>query len=174
MSRTCPECNIPLTPFSFHSVALDECKQCGGIWFDDGELKRCQAAGASALVELEEEVKPEIMLLDEHDHSRNCPVCNLRLTTYKYLYTSEILLDECESCYGVWVQEGELQKMAEFLEGERAPTGDDAMLQLRAEAAGLMATMDQQTAATRTRTNRIVRFCGVLSRRPGPFAGLFG
>src|SRR5258708_22024172 len=39
----CPRCRQPLSPFSFpHTpeVGLDVCRQCKGIWLDDGEMQK--------------------------------------------------------------------------------------------------------------------------------------
>jgi len=170
MSRLCPECQIHLEPMEFHGVMLDECSGCGGVWFDDGELKKCQAGGTSSLIELEDQIAPAV-LWHHQDHTRICPSCNIRLTTYKYLYTSEILLDECTGCYGVWVQDGELKKMAEFLGEEEVPIDDDILgaAKTRAEAAGLVEVIAQQTGAAQARKRRIQTLWRSLSRRAAPF-----
>lgn len=173
MSRNCPECRTPLKSFAFHEVVLDECPDCGGVWFDDGELKRCQAGGTMSLVEIEDEILPAVNIhVEEDDQGRLCPGCNLRLTTYRYLYTSDILLDECEKCFGVWVQDGELQKMADFLDGEKAPANLDALRQARtrAQAVGLVEKLQREAPEGRLRTSRIVTLWHSLAKRPMPFA----
>jgi len=173
MSRKCPECSVPLKSFAFHEVMLDECPDCGGVWFDDGELKRCQAGGTIGLVEIEDEIVPAVSIHVADDHGRLCPCCDFRLTTYRYLYTSDILLDECEKCFGVWVQDGELQKMADFLDGEKAPANLEALRQARtrAQAVGLVERLEKEAPENRLRTSRIVTLWHSLSKRPMPFAG---
>lgn len=37
--RRCPKCPGELEGYTFHGVALDRCRQCGGIWLDRGELE---------------------------------------------------------------------------------------------------------------------------------------
>jgi len=39
-AMTCPECDEPLKKRSFQKIATDQCKDCGGIWLDAGELKK--------------------------------------------------------------------------------------------------------------------------------------
>lgn len=170
MSRLCPECQIHLDQIQFHGVVLDECSGCGGVWFDDGELKRCQAGSTSSLVELEDTIAPAV-LWHQQDHTRLCPDCNIRLTTYKYQYTSDILLDECTGCYGIWVQDGELKKIAEFAKEEDAPIDDDVLgaAKTRMEAAGLVEVLEHQTQANKARTRRIQTLWGSISRRYAPF-----
>jgi hypothetical protein len=35
----CPRCSAPLTEREYHSVKLDACEKCKGVWFDAGELE---------------------------------------------------------------------------------------------------------------------------------------
>lgn len=38
-ARTCPRCAAEMETRLFGGVTLDRCAQCGGIWFDGGELQ---------------------------------------------------------------------------------------------------------------------------------------
>jgi len=38
-TRTCPVDQAPLSKEVVWNVVLDRCTQCGGIWFDEGELR---------------------------------------------------------------------------------------------------------------------------------------
>ncbi|MDX1394632.1 MAG: zf-TFIIB domain-containing protein [Gemmatimonadota bacterium] len=38
-TRTCPVDNHPLSKEVVWNVVLDRCAECGGIWFDEGELR---------------------------------------------------------------------------------------------------------------------------------------
>jgi Zn-finger nucleic acid-binding protein len=98
----------------FRNIHLDDCPQCGGIWFDDGELKKVQSMGDElCLQSLEDKAHPNKSVINQEREAKMCPVCNERLTPYKYMYSSDVILDECDNCYGVWVQDGELEKMQE-------------------------------------------------------------
>ena len=35
----CPKCRGMLETYTFEGVALDRCRECGGIWMDKGELE---------------------------------------------------------------------------------------------------------------------------------------
>src|SRR5687768_6590534 len=37
--RHCPKCPGRLESYTFEAVALDRCRECGGIWLDRGELE---------------------------------------------------------------------------------------------------------------------------------------
>jgi len=42
---------------------------------------------------------------------------------FRYMYSSKLMLDECERCGGIWVQDGELRRMREVLEEQKIPRG---------------------------------------------------
>ena len=104
-----------MDPLDFRSIHLDDCPQCGGIWFDDGELKKIQSMGDElAIQSLEAAATPAPDTVMQEVERKLCPVCNERLVPYHYMYSSNIELDQCDNFYGVWVQECELQKMDEY------------------------------------------------------------
>ena len=41
MALTCPSCNNhEMGEYDFHGENVDQCRQCGGLWFDSGELNK--------------------------------------------------------------------------------------------------------------------------------------
>lgn len=155
MARLCPDCRIPMDQMSFREVQLDDCPQCGGIWFDDGELKKLQSIGDQlSFHTLEEKAVPDRSVMPQEAAAKLCPVCNERLTPYRYMYSSDVVLDECDDCYGVWVQDGELEKMAHYLESEQQkidPTKRKVMAAVSAE-------VQMTVRARRNRGKSIVAF----------------
>lgn len=146
---------------SFREVQLDDCPQCGGIWFDDGELKKLQSIGDElSLHSLEGHAKPDKDIITAESASKLCPICNERLTPYRYMYSSDVMLDECDECYGVWVQDGELEKMATYLEVEQeriAPAKREVMAAVTAE-------VQMVSRAKRNRGKSIVAFWSLFGQ----------
>ena len=35
----CPKCGASLTTSDFHHIKIDRCGECGGMWFDKGEIE---------------------------------------------------------------------------------------------------------------------------------------
>lgn len=42
----CPKCGMQLEEIEFHSVRIDKCFQCEGMWLDKGELETIQTKDA--------------------------------------------------------------------------------------------------------------------------------
>ena len=146
---------------SFRDVQLDDCPQCGGIWFDDGELKKLRTIGDElSLHSVEGQAKPDKDVITTEREGKLCPICNERLTPYRYMYSSDVLLDECDECYGVWVQDGELEKMAQYIESEQnniSPAKREVMAAVTAE-------VQMVSRARRYRGKSIVAFWSLFGQ----------
>ncbi|MCS7065445.1 MAG: zf-TFIIB domain-containing protein [Fimbriimonadales bacterium] len=108
--RLCPTCQVPLVPQSHLGITIDVCPTCAGIWFDADELGRLREIDPAALPRLDQLYQPAVERY-EGAGERFCPACRAPMYRYNYLYTSNITLDSCDACGGVWVDHGELIKM---------------------------------------------------------------
>jgi Zn-finger nucleic acid-binding protein len=149
----------------FRGVSLDECIQCGGIWFDDGELKKLQTLGDQlSLHSAESQAVAQTKSRAPDRQPKLCPVCHEALTPFEYMYSSNIILDECDNCYGIWVQDGELQKMAEYMEQDQSAI-DSAK---REVIAAIAAETQMASRSKKNRGKGIVAFWSIFgTSRPG-------
>jgi len=42
----CPQCDAPLVTVAYHSIAIDQCAHCQGVWLDCGKLAQVLAEDA--------------------------------------------------------------------------------------------------------------------------------
>lgn len=117
--RLCPVCQVALKPQVHLGVTIDVCPACAGVWFDADELTRLHQLDDAILPRIDKLYQPEVVAYDP-PWERLCPVCREPLRPYNYLYTSNIVLDTCDNCGGVWVDHGELEKMHRVLQDARA------------------------------------------------------
>jgi len=106
----CPACDNPLKEYDAGSVVIDICDTgCSGIWFDAGELEEVDESAEPFPAELLRANKNSKVVLD-HYKPRPCPRCsNSLLSRRLYDPASEIELDECLQCAGLWLDIGELE-----------------------------------------------------------------
>lgn len=147
MSRTCPDDGAALERRTLYSLALDVCPLCAGIYFDEGEIAALQRGGPVALVNVERAALPIDMTLIDCDHPKRCPGCRRLMCAYAYRYSSDVRLDGCEACGGVWVQDGELAQIATHLSAPAAPRGGTVAARRTAELSNA-ATRHAQTLRT--------------------------
>ena len=119
----CPSCKDCLREVSFGGVKTDQCDSCKGYWFQKDEFR---------LAKDKEEKRINWMDIDlwesENDFTvskknRECPDCETALFEVNY-GDSDIKVDFCGECEGVWLDKGEFQKIMKYLK-EKA--GDKIM-----------------------------------------------
>ena len=103
----CPACDCLLTTRPVGGISVDVCDGgCGGVWFDNFELRRVDEAGAEAL----SHVARDPMLRVDHESKRRCPRCAgqpMRRRFYSRL--RGVVVDECPACAGLWLDAGEFE-----------------------------------------------------------------
>jgi len=105
----CPACGRELQEKKVDDIVVDVCGNgCGGIWFDNYELQRVdeqhEAAGEELLdIEVDNDVKMD------YSKIRLCPRCEgQKMVKHFISVKSEIEIDECYKCGGIWLDKGEL------------------------------------------------------------------
>jgi len=105
----CPACGRALTPRTVAGVAIDVCEGgCGGIWFDNRELRKLDDREEAAGEELLGLARDPAVAVD-HEATWNCPRCDAQpMTRHFYSPQRAVEVDECPRCGGVWLDAGEL------------------------------------------------------------------
>ncbi len=105
----CPRCNLNLRTMKMGPVAIDECAQCGGIWFDQGELD--QVIGTT---------DPDLRWLDidfwkansdfaSAPDSMGCPKCSRYYLTRLEDRATQTSVALCGNCNGIWLDVDQLR-----------------------------------------------------------------
>ena len=111
----CPKCEQQLKQVKIAGVKVDHCENCGGLWFDKDELKLTRDSRDKDLSWLEVDLWNDKNKIAVSDQSGNCPKCNKSLFKVKY-GDSDIMVDVCLDCRGVWLDKKELDKIISYLE----------------------------------------------------------
>lgn len=129
----CPACDHALQPVTVGSLTVDACEGgCGGLWFDAFELKKVDEAHESegeALLN----VRRDPGLQVDHERRRHCPRCaNIVMMRHFTSPKKLVLVDECPSCGGYWLDAGELAALRSehATEAERTQATRDRLSQL--------------------------------------------
>jgi Zn-finger nucleic acid-binding protein len=105
----CPACGNPLSPVTAGAVTVDVCQGgCGGMWFDNRELKQFDepTEDAGALL-LQVATDPDLQL--DPSRRRLCPKCdNMPLMRHFASVKRQVEVDECPNCAGLFLDRGEL------------------------------------------------------------------
>ena len=116
----CPVCKGSLRREKYQTVEFDICNDCRGIWVS-GEQFRALAVQVATEGQVESSVKltfkPRKALRPGKDNPvRICPQCTLAMREFNYAYDSNIFLDRCEQCKGIWLDPNEIIDIAKHIQ----------------------------------------------------------
>ena len=126
----CPDDSTALDRVSYEGdVAVDQCGSCGGIWLDRGELEAiqdiCEKDYSSELSAIPNYFdKSYEMALAKSEEIWACPKCQRDMEKREYAYCSQIMIDVCPSCRGVWLHKDEISELEVFFEKSQAETSE--------------------------------------------------
>lgn len=103
----CPKCPSTLTEYEYQGVKLDFCRSCGGSWFDEGEV--------STFFLLKKDLPDDAIPDTSFDSSGpKCPRDGSILMEYRYTHETDLLVDVCTVCKGIWFDQGEVRKLEQL------------------------------------------------------------
>ena len=121
----CPKDKNELIKEVYEDTAeIDKCSTCQGIWLDKCELEKIQETIKN---DYSEELKNLPNLINgvfnvaksKTEKEYDCPKCDKPLDKREYGYCSQVIIDLCPSCRGIWLDKEEIQKLEVFFERSR-------------------------------------------------------
>jgi Zn-finger nucleic acid-binding protein len=118
----CPVDGSTLETHPVHSVNIEECPQCKGLWFEEGELRKAKDASEPDLNWLDFDLWSDQDFFNADWSSRKCLHCGKNMATISYADTG-VKVEYCLDGHGIWLDKGEFQAIVEAL-SEEIPSKD--------------------------------------------------
>ena len=118
----CPADGQELTKQTYEAdIEIEKCQTCGGIWLDDNELERIQSTSErdySDSINRAPDLAAQAyaMAMQQSKPTVCCPGCGNAMERIEHAGCSQIMVDTCPSCSGVWLDDGELKALEVFFE----------------------------------------------------------
>jgi Zn-finger nucleic acid-binding protein len=137
----CPHCKIDLQIISLNNTKIDICPTCQGIWLDKNEILK--------LINTEKETLRDALRFVEIDSKKDeklwqneieCPKCHKLMQKFPYAGSSDIVIDSCRDGCGIWLDKGEIFKIADYLSNTDKPLTDTQKKQNKENLAQLNKT----------------------------------
>jgi Zn-finger nucleic acid-binding protein len=158
----CPCCGKELKKVVTECVTLDVCDGgCGGIWFDNFELRKFDEPDEDAEAILLSIEKDDTITV-YHNERRFCPKCgDVIMMRHFYSPRREIEVDECPKCGGCWLDAGELATLRQQYdsEAERRQAADRYFSELFGEK---LREMEERSEGQLAKARRIARIFRLL------------
>ena len=114
----CPICNIEMKKTIFYGDEVDYCPQCFGMWFKEDGLRTAKDEKDKDLKWLDIELWKDKTKFQISEVHKNCPICSVPLYSVKY-GDSDIEVDVCNLCKGIWVERGEFKRIIDYLKDKK-------------------------------------------------------
>jgi len=116
----CPSCQSSLTFEQVYYCRIFPCTRCDGIWLRADIFPRLASSMAVNVDKSDHDYlklfKPrEVAFPDSKKRPRLCPECRAAMKEFNFAYDSNIFLDKCPRCGGIWTDAGEILKVAGHL-----------------------------------------------------------
>ena len=108
----CQICKETITPIQTQNIEIFQGEVCKGFWIRKGDLNRLIKHRAGDI---------EFSSIDHHMHCdthgiMKCVFCDDQaMIKVNFIEYSEIILDYCEACGAFWIDNGEVEKMQEYI-----------------------------------------------------------
>ncbi len=125
----CPRDKSPLNKKIYEdAIEVDECSTCGGMFLHKGELEKIQETIDNDYVGQYSRFEDHIGQAYAAARQKalgdiKCPSCDSEMSSREYGYCSQIFIDGCPHCGGVWLDKGELEALEVFFEKAGLETG---------------------------------------------------
>ena len=97
-------------------LVIDCCPECYGLWFDADELRQFYSADQlKGQFMPSRTYKPENHTFEITTKARKCPRCPVALTRTQ---VGDIYVDVCPKCSGVWLDDGELDRLTHLYKNQ--------------------------------------------------------
>ncbi|MCF7973175.1 MAG: rhomboid family intramembrane serine protease [Phycisphaerae bacterium] len=120
MPMHCPACSDPLDVMSLLGCEVHSCPTCRGMWFDPGMLpayvKALSQSGDIQPTQTQLFKRREVHVQRELNAlPKTCPRCHVTMRAFNYAYDSNVFVDRCPTCEGIWTDEGKAVRIAQHV-----------------------------------------------------------
>ena len=111
----CPACTKTLEKKFFRSIELYRCGTCGGFWVRKnmlGDVLNRYMAMMEKRADTKRGFRTRVNPAITETSKRSCPNCRGAMRKQNYAYNSNVIVDICDDCAGIWLESGEIEKIA--------------------------------------------------------------
>jgi len=108
--KICSKCHSSMQERQVLGYEIDFCKNCHSVYLDKNELSLTKKGSFNNF-------KGEINFQKKEVSKKfNCPSCQNKMEEFIFAFDSNIWIDRCPSCSGIFLEHGELTAIDKFLE----------------------------------------------------------
>jgi len=106
----CPKCNSGMEKIEYHTIEVDRCTNCNGIWFDMLEAEQLKGIKGSEHIDIGD---PNLGEKYNKIDKIKCPKCKALMVKMVDNHQPHIWYESCVICYGMFFDAGEFRDFKE-------------------------------------------------------------
>ncbi|MEN7972920.1 MAG: zf-TFIIB domain-containing protein [Verrucomicrobiota bacterium] len=106
----CPKCREEMRPNQYKGVEYEQCKNCGGLWFDALEAEELVEVKDAAQIDTGDAKTGKKM---NKKWEVTCPKCSTPMMPVHDVEQPHIQLESCPDCHGTFFDAGEFKDFCE-------------------------------------------------------------
>jgi Zn-finger nucleic acid-binding protein len=114
----CPVCNSKLSLYEIFGIEIEACSKCKGLFLDKDELRKLKDKSTKGTWNTLRWMDDEVEALEKAKATLSklqCPKCNKKQFISTHFGDSQIIIDWCSNCKGVWLDQGEFEEILSYL-----------------------------------------------------------
>jgi Mlc titration factor MtfA (ptsG expression regulator)/Zn-finger nucleic acid-binding protein len=120
-SMQCPRDGTSLKMQTYEAdIQVDVCPSCRGMWLDGGKLQRIQETierdYSKELTSIPPKPDASALARQREEPALRCPRCARPMVRKAHAYCSEVLIDVCAQCDGIWLDHREIEELEQVYE----------------------------------------------------------
>jgi len=120
-SHKCPTCEKLLDLHKAYGIAFESCSKCGGLWVHQKELRVLKAKVDEDSWGNLRWMNDELAAIERTSaivSNKSCPECAESHLLSTHFGNSNIIIDWCNHCHGVWLERHEFEDIVRYLRDE--------------------------------------------------------
>lgn len=117
----CPACKSSLNQYGIFGIEFEGCPRCKGVFLDCSELRKLKDKATNGSWRTLQWMDDEVEAIERTNmtlSNRFCPKCDgIKLLTTSF-GDSEVLIDYCTKCNGIWLDRDEFQEIMRHLNSQ--------------------------------------------------------
>jgi Zn-finger nucleic acid-binding protein len=114
----CPRCKNALVEAKYEGYPVLRCPACNGFWVNGtvlhGLIEKREEVIPQSAIEIAKKWHSSVFPKTRMEDELFCPNCGKKMCRHNYGYDSGVIVDSCEACCGVWLDESELIDLQAF------------------------------------------------------------
>ncbi len=110
----CTKCDGNFTKIEYDNIIVMKCDECKAFYIKEAMFHEITNEPEKYAKVLDDPGYTEYK--NDNQTPKTCPECGKKMAQHNFSWDTDIIIDSCDTCRSIWLDHGELNKVAEYIE----------------------------------------------------------